>query len=213
MVKVDRDSDCLPLLFVDVDEVILEHLPHLVRALSVRGFQVLEPIHEMNGDVVEISTGRRLNRDEIKELTDACFMDLIDEQREIPDASSALESLSRDFEIYLLTNFPERYGDSRYRRLKELQIDLPILFNSGGKGRILRTFADRVSIPPIFVDDSISQITNAKKHCAAVSCIHFAYMDHVFQKYESYHPAEFQVRSWAELHDCIRSNFITKHAS
>lgn len=213
MVEVDQYSDCLPLLFVDVDEVILEHLPHLVRALSARGFEVLEPIHELNGDIVEVSTGRSLNKDEIRELTDVCFLDMIEEQREIPGASSVLESLSRDFEIYLLTNFPERHKDLRYRRLKELKIDLPIIFNSGGKGRILHSFADRTSTPPIFIDDSISQIANAKKHCASISCIHFAYMDHVFKKYESYNPAEFQVRSWTELHDCIRKNFMAKDAS
>lgn len=208
MNETHQQNSSMPLLFVDVDEVVLEHLPHLKRALSARGFDVLKPIHELSGDVVETSSGRSLSQDEIKELTDECFVDITVEQTEIPDASTVLNILKRDFEIHLLTNFPERHSELRHHRLNELDINFPIIFNSGGKGSVLSSMASCANAPVLFVDDSISQIVNAKKHLSKIKCIHFAYMDHVFEKYQSHNPAEFQVRSWFELLSCIRSNFM-----
>lgn len=197
-----------PLVFVDIDEVVLEHLPHLIKSLARRGYDVRNPIHELDGEVIEVSSGRFLSPDETKELTDQCFADFALRQVEIPGAASALKSLSTFCEIRFLTNFPKPYSELRTQRLEQMNLEFPTIFNTGGKGKFLFSAKNERSSPVIFIDDSISQILNVKKYSPDIFCIHFAYMEHVARKYLDYRPAEVQVRSWGDLLMTMQLNFF-----
>lgn len=145
--------DPRPLLVVDVDEVVLEFVDPFVRYLDMRGFRFATRSFRLTGNVTDKESGRVAGADETGALLDAFFAAQDAWQTPLPGVVAALDRLSLDIEVVLLTAMPHRHHGVRRTLLDNLSIPYPLLTTEMAKGPAIARLRGENGRPVAFIDD------------------------------------------------------------
>lgn len=164
-----------PLIITDCDEVLLRMVVHFRAWLG--------DVHDVDLDLALgfVEGIRRRGADaplaiaEMWRLLDLFFETEMHRQDAIVGAVAAIERLSRDAEIVVLTNLPHKRREQREAQLRALGIDVPVYCNQGPKGpALLNILAERGADRPVaFIDDLAVHIGSVAELAPQVSRLHF----------------------------------------
>jgi hypothetical protein len=162
-----------PLVALDCDEVLVEFSAHVARWLTGIGYEMRLTSYRLEGSMFRRAEPHPLPFDECIALLDRFFTEETRAQRALPGAVEAVGKLAATAQVIVLTNVPRHAREDRVANLRALGIDVPVIVNSGGKGRPLAWLARAVEAPVVFADDSSIQIGSAAKHAPDVGRIYF----------------------------------------
>ncbi len=162
-----------PLIVCDVDEVILHLVAPFEILLGERGMELRKKLVKLTGNVFHLSDGREATQEDIWDTLNTLFEEQAERQNPVDMASHVLEELSIEFDILLLTNLPHEYGDLRRHHLAQLNIDYPLITNSGKKGPALDWLSQQSARKMAFIDDTYHHLESVREHAPDVFLIHF----------------------------------------
>ena len=144
-----------PLLVVDVDEVVLQFVAPFKAFLRAHDHELRLETFALNGNVISLEDGRRVENAEVKALISSFYDSQEDWQEPFPAARHTLEGLTDVADVLLLTAMPPRHRETRRRLLARHGFDFPLIASEEPKGEVLRDLCE--TSPPllIFVDDML----------------------------------------------------------
>ncbi len=193
------DDRSRSILIIDIDEVVLHHSKHLIEYLSKLNITMTDFVHELKGELRDDVTGRLISENQKDRILSEGFKHFVHLQEPIPDSVKIINQLGTRYEILFLSNVPEHSASAREARLISLGLNYPFFRNGGGKGRAVKLISKFTDQRVCFVDDSLRQIENVKKHAPGTECFHFTFVDGTGVKQP---PADLdvtRVRTWPEL--------------
>ncbi|WP_022682398.1 hypothetical protein [Sphingobium bisphenolivorans] len=163
-----------PLIITDCDEVLL----HMVVPFR----EWLDETHDVHFDMQERGfaealrhkdSGEPLERALVWELLTAFFDTQMPRQQPITGAIAAMERLSREADIVVLTNIGKRHHQLRVDQLAAHGLTFPVHWNQGGKGAPLAAIVEarRPSVA-LFIDDLAEHHASVARHAPAVWRLH-----------------------------------------
>ncbi|MBX3478899.1 MAG: hypothetical protein KF842_00715 [Caulobacter sp.] len=147
-----------PLLIVDVDEVLAHFMQGFERFVGRHGYEMRIDKFALFQNVYHADTGAPLDMTRGKQLFDDFFLHGADDLDPVDGAAAALEALSLEMSIIILTNAPDHGRDARSGWLTFHGMDYPMIINSGLKGPIVRDLAARTSGKAGFIDDLLPNL-------------------------------------------------------
>lgn len=197
-----------PLIAVDVDEVLVVFVEHLSRYIRTLGFEMRLVTYQLEGSMFPLGSTEPLPFDDCIALINRFFRAETEAQQAIPGGRSALERLSAEAQVVILTNVPRHATAARRRNLDALGLRYPLVVNSGGKGRAMAWLAARAEAPVAFVDDSVKQIESVAKHVPDAVRVHFAWADFIDRIFPDCPDATHRVRSWTAAEAALCSGLV-----
>jgi hypothetical protein len=83
-----------------------------------------------------------------------------------------LNNIASRADIVVLTNISPEQAVPRVRNLARYGLDLPIVANSGGKGRAVKALTAKSGKPSFFIDDIPQHLASVSEHAPEVVRIH-----------------------------------------
>lgn len=163
-----------PLIICDVDEVILHMILHLEDYLTAQDFIFLNHEYRLTGNIAAKDTKIPLPAQQVRNHLTRFFDEESHRQTMVPEADNALQSLSDDWDIVLLTNLPGHHNKStRETLLAGMNIPYPVVTNSGPKGGAVAALSAERSNPVVFIDDSPTNHTSVQASLPSSTQIQF----------------------------------------
>ena len=127
--------DPRPLLVVDVDEVVLEFVTPFSNYLGSQDLQLGAGAYALHGNVFSKGEKREtVADDKVSALISDFWGVQADWQQLATGACEALEDLSKEAEVVLLTAMPHAYREKREKHLASLGLSYPLLTTESAKG-------------------------------------------------------------------------------
>ncbi len=188
-----------PLLIFDADEVLVLFASHFSNFLAKQGWELnlksyrLDDAieHIQTGDIADISTYQRLINDFIDQETE--------NQPEALGASATLRKFKSRAEIVILTNVPKRAYFQRIKNLSNLDMNYPIISNTGLKGPAIYEITKLSNSTCIFVDDNPFQIASAAEYNPSIYRFHFTACELVKETMPFVDSATHRPSTWIEI--------------
>lgn len=194
-----------PLIITDCDEVLLHMIvpfrqwldeTHAVH-FDVRGQNFTEALRHKDSNLP-------VERELIWELLIAFFDTEMHRQAPIVGAVEALQALSKDADIVVLTNIGERHQQARVEQLAGHGLHLPVFWNHGGKGAPLaRIVAERQPSVALFIDDLGEHHQSVEKHAPGVWRLHMVGEPEVAVNVSLCPHAHARIDDWASASEWI----------
>lgn len=194
-----------PLIVCDCDEVIL----HMV--VPFRDW--LDEAHGVHFDFANgfadalrhKHTGDALDPTEVWPLLGEFFRDHMDRQGAIEGAVDALNRLSVDADLVILTNIGAELGAAREAQLRRAGLDAPVIGNRGGKGRPLAALmAGRGTTRAVFIDDLGEQHRSVAEHAPDVGRLQLVGEPEMAPHATTAPEAHARIDRWAEAEGWVR---------
>ena len=154
-----------PLVLIDVDEVLGLFMQGFGDFVATQGLEMRIDRFALFQNLYRPGATEHLDLAEGKVLFDTFFADHCDKMEPAPGAIAALERLSRDAELLILSNAPALAQALRTQWLKRHGMDHPLVLNSGPKGPIAAALLAQTAQPSAFVDDLIHNLDSVADHC------------------------------------------------
>ena len=149
-----------PLIISDADEVLLQFM---------RQFEIYLDRNDM---WIDLSSFRLQGNIKYKGSDDAVDMtnrNIIDDFfaaetlnfSPVEGAAEALNALSKEAQIIILTNLPLAQKSERQINLSKHGMDYPVIVGSGLKGPAVKSLAEKINAPLFFLDDIPHNINSA----------------------------------------------------
>ena len=143
-----------PLIISDCDEVLLHMVAHFRDWLG----EEHDIDFAMDGDfgnaLTRRETGDVVAQEEVWALLNGFFDTEMDSQQPIEGALDAIDTLSKDADVVILTNLLDKRQDRRKAQLLAHGLDARVFTNQGPKGPALRRIVDEYQPSrTIFIDD------------------------------------------------------------
>jgi hypothetical protein len=199
-----------PLLICDCDEVLL----HMVRHFRVW----LDEAHEIDfaigaGDFaasMRRRDGETIERETMWSFLDGFFPAEMARQTLVPHAREALESLSRQAEIVILTNLQDHCRNHRVDQLAAHGIVHRVECNQGGKGQpVARLMAEHGDPVTVFVDDLAVHHDSVARHAPAAHRLHMVSEPELAPHTPPAPDAHARIDDWREAERWIAARFAT----
>lgn len=167
-----------PLLVIDVDEVVVHMLAHLMPWLDRQGLRMDLDSYRLGGNIKDAKTGDPVPREAVQGLVQRFFDDEIHAQETVDHAAAVINRLETRWQVVLLTNAPHRHAATRTASLVAQGITASLLTNDGPKGppvalmraRALAAGADDLVV---FIDDSPNNLESVRTSVPDARLIHF----------------------------------------
>ena len=164
-----------PLIVCDVDEVVLHLIAHLEDYLHARDLAFLKYDYRLTGNIARQDNRQPLSSDDVRRLLLDFFDEVSHHQEMVPGAGDALNALSLDWDVVLLTNLPGGHNKPvREKLLNTLGISFPLLTNSGPKGGAVAALSSGRPAPVVFIDDSPTN--HASVHATLPSAVQIQFI-------------------------------------
>lgn len=162
-----------PLLISDCDEVLLHMMVHFRDWLG----EAHEIDFHLDGrdfyHAMKHRDGTQVDIKRMWELLDGFFDTEMDRQTPIPGALEALNALSADADVVILTNLGHHRQQDRTRQLAALGLDIRVFTNEGPKGPALRRIVEEYRPSrAVFIDDLAQHIESASEIVPDVTRLH-----------------------------------------
>ena len=158
----------LPLLIVDVDEVLGLFMHGFGRFLGTRGYELRMDRFALFQNIFAPDATEHLDLEAGHALFNDFFRFACDDMEPAPGAIEALAELSKGAGIVALTNAPGHAREPRTRWMTRHGMDYPLLINSGPKGSAVAALAARTERPVAFVDDLLGNLDSVAQAAPAV---------------------------------------------
>lgn len=193
-----------PLLVVDADEVLVYFLRDFKHFVRQHGWELRLTEYSLESALHHLERAEIGGRDVALNLIDLFFAQHTHKMEAISGAANALDTISVDAQVIVLSNLPDHAKAARIANLRGHGISYPVLSNTGGKGRVLRYLAAQVDAPVAFVDDSPSQVESARKHAPMVATYHFVGCDEARAVIPAPADTPYVAENWAALTPYLR---------
>lgn len=150
-----------PLIIVDVDEVLAMFMRGFERFVGRYGLEMRITRFALFENVYRPGEALPIEPELGKTLFEAFFDTDGEDIDPAAGAAHALDSLSSQASIVILTNAPGKSRDARSRWLARHGFPYPMVMNSGPKGAAVRALADLTEGPVAFVDDLLPNLESA----------------------------------------------------
>lgn len=203
----------IPVVAVDVDEVLVVFVEHLSQWMETQGYEMHLTRYELEGSMFRKGSDDPLPFEACIALIRQFFDAKTREQRAIPGGAEALQRLSGHAQIVILTNVPRHAAEARRDNLDALGIPFPLVVNSGGKGRAMAWLAEAADAPVAIIDDSVKQIDSVAKHVPHAQRVHFAWAEHIQRIHPACPSATDRVFDWAEAEQVVLARITAQQTA
>jgi hypothetical protein len=164
-VAVDPD---LPLVIVDIDEVVGLFFHGFGRFVATRGYELRLERFALFQNIYAPGASEHLDLESGRALFDDFFRFACDEMELAPGGAEALAALAAHAGVIALTNAPDHARAPRRRWLAKHGMDYPLLLNSGPKGAAVAALAERTAKPVAFIDDLLMNLDSVAEAAPSV---------------------------------------------
>ncbi|MBP7815017.1 MAG: hypothetical protein KA085_02750 [Phenylobacterium sp.] len=163
-VKTDR-----PLLIVDVDEVLGLFMQGFGTFLEGRGLEFRVDKFALFQNIYEPGESEHLAIEDGRKHFEDFFRYGCGDMTPTPGGVQALQGLSEQAAIVILTNAPGPARLARARWLGRHGMDYPLILNTGPKGPLAAGLASQAGGPSVFIDDLISNLDSVAETAPDIS--------------------------------------------
>lgn len=198
-----------PLLITDCDEVLLHMVTHFGAWLG-EAHGVEFAVHEENwgAALTHRHNGEIVAPDQVWPLLDKFFDTEMHRQTLVAGAAEALERLSAQADIVVLTNLKDAYQESRMHQLDALGLRHRVMCNQGGKGNPVRRLLDEFGPSvAVFVDDLSFHHASVAADAPEVWRLHMIAEPTVASRRPKAPGANVRIDDWAAASDWIAARF------
>ena len=188
-----------PLLIVDADEVLLRFIEHLEVFFLTQGYELRLTSFRLAGNIYEQQSNTAAPPQRVTELIASFFEKCVDTVPAVNGAASALENLSEQYEIVVLTNVPHESRARREAALWDMGFKYPVLSNAGEKGPAVKALTDKTLHHTAFVDDLPPQLASVANHAPATHLVHFVADPRLAVMIDKAPEAHVRIDDWAQL--------------
>ena len=143
-----------PLIVSDCDEVLLHMVAHFRDWLGEEHKIDFAMDGDFGNALTRRETGDVVAQEEVWALLNGFFDTEMDSQQPIEGALDAIDTLSKDADVVILTNLLDKRQDRRKAQLLAHGLDARVFTNQGPKGPALRRIVDEYQPSrTIFIDD------------------------------------------------------------
>jgi hypothetical protein len=161
-----------PLLITDCDEVLLHMVSHFGDWVRDEQGCTFDPDGGDFSNALK-RDGVALTREAVWPLLDGFFETEMHRQTLVPGAREALETLSAQADIVVLTNLGHHFNEARAVQLASHGIVHRVETNQGGKGDpVAKLVAEFAPSATVFVDDLAHHHASVAKHAPGVWRLH-----------------------------------------
>ena len=166
--EVDPDR---PLVISDADEVLLQFM---------RQFEIYLDRNEMWIDLSSFRLQGNIKYKGSDEAVDMTNRNIIDDFfaaetlnfSPVEGAAEALNALSKEAQIIILTNLPLAQKSERQINLSKHGMDYPVIVGSGLKGPAVKSLGEKINAPLFFLDDIPHNINSVAEYVPTSGRIH-----------------------------------------
>ncbi len=192
-----------PLLLVDADEVLLKFLEHMETFLNSQNYELRLTSFRLTGNIFTRGTDEAAEHSEVRNLIARFFDDCVDDIPPVEGAAEALQALSNQYQIIVLTNVPEHCRERRQKNLANHGIDYPLIANAGEKGPMVKRLTENLAGPSVFVDDLAFHHRSVASHAPDTHRVHFVADTRLTQLVDKADEAHVRIDLWPELRDYL----------
>ncbi|UTW54264.1 hypothetical protein [Kordiimonas sp. SCSIO 12610] len=161
-----------PLLIVDADEVLLQFVKALENFIETKGFYIFFESFQLSGNIRRRSDDTPIDQAMTSQLIGEFFENDVEKVEEVDGASDALRHLSNYYQIFILSNVPQKVETRRRQHLKNLGIDYPLIANKGGKGLVAKEMSLAANSKTVFIDDLPPQHSSVAEYADHIHRLH-----------------------------------------
>lgn len=160
-----------PLVISDADEVLLQFM---------RQFEIYLDRNDMWIDLSSFRLQGNIKYKGSDEAVDMTNRNIIDDFfaaetlnfSPVEGAAEALNALSKEAQIIILTNLPLAQKSERQINLSKHGMDYPIIVGSGLKGPAVKSLGEKINAPLFFLDDIPHNINSVAEYVPTSGRIH-----------------------------------------
>ncbi len=186
------------LAIIDVDEVLALFIAGFARFLGLHGYDFRLTTYGLLNNIFVAGGEAQPDKDQAKALFDRFFSHGCGDLDPAPGAVDGLVSLAALADVVILTNAPESARALRGGWLKQHGMPYPMIINQGPKGPAVRTLADRVGGPVMFVDDLLSNLDSVAETAPRVTRVHMI-ADPALRVLAPTSPRHRRIDDWSQL--------------
>ena len=160
-----------PLIISDADEVLLQFM---------RQFEIYLDRNDMWIDLSSFRLQGNIKYKGSDEAVDMTNRNIIDDFfaaetlnfSPVEGAAEALNALSKEAQIIILTNLPLAQKSERQINLSKHGMDYPVIVGSGLKGPAVKSLGEKINAPLFFLDDIPHNINSVAEYVPTSGRIH-----------------------------------------
>lgn len=168
--RLELDPD-RPLVISDADEVLLQFM---------RQFEIYLDRNDMWIDLSSFRLQGNIKYKGSDEAVDMTNRNIIDDFfaaetlnfSPVEGAAEALNALSKEAQIIILTNLPLAQKSERQINLSKHGMDYPVIVGSGLKGPAVKSLGEKINAPLFFLDDIPHNINSVAEYVPTSGRIH-----------------------------------------
>jgi hypothetical protein len=194
-----------PLIVCDADEVLLRFMVGLERFLDRHGCYIQLTSFRIHGNVRNRADDTPVENERVSELLSAFFAAETRHLDVVPGAAAALERLSQDAQIVILSNLPETSRSARIENLAGHGMAYPVIAGKGPKGEIVKQMIAGFAQPVVFIDDLPPHIASVAGETPHVHRLHFVADERLARLLPKAPEAHARIDTWPEAAAWITS--------
>lgn len=194
-----------PLIISDADEVLLQFAATLEHFFGEHNLVLRFDSYGLIGNVRDRETGDPADGATLAQLLNEFFTHRVGDCPPVEGAVEALERLSRDAQIVILSNVPKAAAPAREASLRAAGLDYPLLANEGVKGPAVKALREDHRARSVFLDDIPANLSSVAQHDADTHLIHFIADSRLRSLLPRAPEAHARIDEWAEAEDYIRA--------
>lgn len=192
-----------PLLILDADEVLLRFADGFDGFLRRNGLYLDFTSYRLHGNVRRIDDQNAALDVEVTALLDE-FRAELDDLEAVEDAVAVIDALNPVMDAVVLSNVSPAQAPARRRNLDALGLTIPLLANTGSKGKAVKTLSSRAGRPVFFIDDVPQHHAAAAREAPEVLRIHFVGDERLRPLMPDTPHAHLRAQSWRDADRFIR---------
>jgi len=162
-----------PLIAVDADEVLFYFMRGLESALAAEGLYFTWNSFALLGNIRHRGDDTPLTPEACRDLLDRFFTNHTAALGPVDGAAGALERLSRNADIVVLSNVPLSAKAKREEALTRHGMPYPVVANTGPKGPAMAALVAHGPAAAVFIDDIPQNHASVAAYAPEVQRLHF----------------------------------------
>ena len=203
---LDLDPD-RPLVISDADEVLLQFM---------RQFEIYLDRNDMWIDLSSFRLQGNIKYKGSDEAVDMTNRNIIDDFfaaetlnfSPVEGAAEALNVLSKEAQIIILTNLPLAQKSERQINLSKHGMDYPVIVGSGLKGPAVKSLSEKIKAPLFFLDDIPHNINSVAEYVPTSGRIHMIADPRLSKLIGAAEGASARIDQWQEAQAWILDKLI-----
>jgi len=198
-----------PLVISDADEVLLQFM---------RQFEIYLDRNDMWIDLSSFRLQGNIKYKGSDEAVDMTNRNIIDDFfaaetlnfSPVEGAAEALNALSKEAQIIILTNLPLAQKSERQINLSKHGMDYPVIVGSGLKGPAVKNLGEKINAPLFFLDDIPHNINSVAEYVPTSGRIHMIADPRLSKLIGAAEGASARIDQWQEAQAWILDKLVSQ---